>query len=179
MVCTPFDRTGSLVALSAERRRTSSLNAAERIVVLEPCRQQHDNGCGFRQNRQSSIIERTGVKHRLRPKAMAVSSVFLTMQAEPSWDNHSTTCGVLLMPNRRSTQATIRSREMPAVVADQAISPDRSRRRQTTRGRSRRCGWQARSDRRTREHSRAGRSRCRRACAPAAAQCVAPTFLGD
>jgi hypothetical protein len=26
------------------------------IPVLEPCRQQHDNGCGVRQNRQSSII---------------------------------------------------------------------------------------------------------------------------
>jgi hypothetical protein len=40
-------------------------------------------------------------------------------------DNHSTACGALLMPNRRLTQATIRSRtispEMPAVVADQAM----------------------------------------------------------
>jgi hypothetical protein len=26
------------------------------IVVLEPCRQQHDNGCGVRQDQHSSII---------------------------------------------------------------------------------------------------------------------------
>ena len=53
--------------------------------------------------------ERTGVKHRLRPKAVAVSSVYLA--TVPLSDNHSTACGVLLIPNRRSTQATITPRE--------------------------------------------------------------------
>src|SRR5580698_3017309 len=70
--------------------------------------------------------ERTGVKQSLRPKAVAVSSVPLAMYAEPLSDNHSTGCAALLIPNQRSTQATIRSRtispEMPAEVASQPIT---------------------------------------------------------
>ena len=52
-----------------------------------------------------------------------MSSVSLAMYAEPLSDNHSTGCAALLIPNRRSTQAIIRSRtispEMPAEVASQ------------------------------------------------------------
>src|SRR4029077_4154083 len=70
--------------------------------------------------------ERTGVKQSLRPKAFAVSSVSLAMSAEPLSDNHSTGCAALLIPNRRSTQAIVRSRtispEMPAGVASQPIT---------------------------------------------------------
>src|SRR6476646_8119691 len=70
--------------------------------------------------------ERTGVKQSLRPTAVAVSSVSLAMYAEPLSDNHSTGCAALLIPNRRSTQAIIRSRtispEMPAEVASQPIT---------------------------------------------------------
>src|SRR6202047_2088666 len=58
--------------------------------------------------------ERTGVKQSLRPKAVAVSSVSLAMYAEPLSDNHSTGCAALLIPNRRSTQAIIRSPTAPS-----------------------------------------------------------------
>src|SRR5215471_21277810 len=62
VVCTPFDRTGSLVALSTEAKKFSwgeEFQARVRvnfIVILEPRRQQRDDGRGIRQDRQSSIV---------------------------------------------------------------------------------------------------------------------------
>src|SRR5580693_3930276 len=112
------------------------------IVVLEPSWQQSDYGLSIRQDRQPSIIAFEGFDECLRDavgfrradwretqleaQAVAMSSVSLAMYAEPLSDNHSTGCAALLIPNRRSTQAIIRSRtispEMPAEVASQPIT---------------------------------------------------------
>src|SRR5215831_9387207 len=71
MVCTPFDRTGSLVALSTEAKKFSwgeEFQARVRvnfIVILEPRRQQRDDGRGIRQDRQSSIVASEGFDESL------------------------------------------------------------------------------------------------------------------
>ena len=188
-MCTPFDRTGSLVALSTEAKKFSwgeEFQARVRvnfIVIFEPRCQQRDDSRGIRQDRQSSIVasegfdeglgdsigfrrERTGVKQSCRPKAVAVSSVSLAIEAEPLSDNHSTTCGVLLVQNRRSTQTIIRSRtispEIPAVVADQALTSRSKRLWRTRSGGAHHCGKRARNDRSTNGYSSAERSRRRR-----------------
>src|SRR5215470_4994227 len=101
MVCTPFDRTGSLVALSTEAKKFSwgeEFQAGVRvnfIVIFEPRCQQRDDSRGIRQDRQSSIVASEGFDEGLgdsiglrradrgeascRPKAVAVSSVSLAI----------------------------------------------------------------------------------------------------
>src|SRR5262249_11300141 len=71
VVCTPFDRTGSLVTLSTEAKKFSwgeEFQARVRvnfIVILEPRRQQRDDGRGIRQDRQSSIVASEGFDESL------------------------------------------------------------------------------------------------------------------
>src|SRR6476469_2884186 len=71
LVCTPFNRTGSWVALSTEAKKFSwgeEFQARVRvnfIVILEPRRQQRDDGRGIRQNRQSSIVASEGFDESL------------------------------------------------------------------------------------------------------------------
>src|SRR5271156_7063118 len=68
----------------------------------------------------------TGVKHRARLSARAISIVLWAANIEPLSDNHCTGCGARSVPKLCSTQRTIMSRiispEMPAVVATQEIA---------------------------------------------------------
>jgi hypothetical protein len=92
------------------------------IVVPEPRGQQRDDGGSVRQDRQSSIIPFERFDEGLGDAVRFGRADRREAQFEA---NHSTGCDALLPPNRRSTQATIRSRtlspEMPALVADQAM----------------------------------------------------------
>src|SRR5436309_185004 len=63
-----------------------------------------------------------GVKHGIRLRAMAISTVRWAAKIEPLSDSHCTGYGARSAPKRCSTQRTIMSRiispEMPAVVRD-------------------------------------------------------------
>src|SRR6476659_763440 len=112
------------------------------IVVLEPSRQQSDYGLSIRQDRQPSIIAFEGFDECLRDAVgfwradwretnleaqgrcgveRVLGDVRRAVVGQP-FD----VCAALLIPNRRSTQAIIRSRtispEMPAEVASQPIT---------------------------------------------------------